>query len=190
MVTVEQWRAICENDTAYDGQFFYAVSSTRIFCRPSCKSRTPKFENVSVFLCAEDAIDAGFRPCKRCKSGGMRLPDVEWVAQIEAYIMEHYQEHLTLDRIADGCHGSAYHLHRVFKGQTGMTPLDFVHVVRIREACVLLKETEVRVMDIGIAIGMPNAAQFTTLFKRIVGMTPSVYRKDRKGLENDEANFL
>ncbi|EUJ32877.1 bifunctional transcriptional activator/DNA repair enzyme AdaA [Listeria cornellensis] len=182
MVTVEQWRAICENDAEYDGQFFYAVSTTRIFCRPSCKSRTPKLENVRVFLCAEDAMDAGFRPCKRCKSGGVRLPDAEWVAQIEAYIDEHYREHLTLSRIADGCHGSAYHLHRVFKAQTGMTPLDFVHVVRIREACVLLETTEMRVMEIGAAVGMPNAAQFATLFKRTQGVTPSGYRKNWKEL--------
>lgn len=182
LVTVEQWRAICENDAGYDGQFFYAVSTTRIFCRPSCKSRTPKLENVRVFLCAEDAMDAGFRPCKRCKSGGVRLPDEDWVAQIEAYIGEHYREHLTLSRIADGCHGSAYHLHRVFKAQTGMTPLDFVHVVRIREACVLLETTEMRVMEIGAAVGMPNAAQFATLFKRTRGVTPSGYRKNWKEL--------
>ncbi|MBC1499310.1 methylphosphotriester-DNA--protein-cysteine methyltransferase family protein [Listeria weihenstephanensis] len=190
LMTVEQWRAICENDVAFDGQFFYAVSSTRIFCRPSCKSRTPKFENVEVFLDAADAIAAGYRPCKRCKSGGERLPDVEWVAQVEAFVREHYREHLTLSRIADGCHGSAYHLHRVFKAQTGMTPLDFVHVVRIWEACVLLETTEMRVMEIGAAVGMPNAAQFATLFKRAQGVTPSGYRKTWKGLDGDEDGVL
>ncbi|MBC1474812.1 methylphosphotriester-DNA--protein-cysteine methyltransferase family protein [Listeria grandensis] len=180
MVTVEQWRAICENDAAYDGQFFYAVSSTRIFCRPSCKSRTPKFENVQVFMQAEDAIRAGYRPCKRCKSGGERLPDVEWAAQVQAFIEEHYGEYLTLPVIADGCHGSPYHLHRVFKAQTGMTPLGFVHLVRMQKARVLLETTEMSVMEIGVAVGMPNAAQFATWFKRMEGVTPSMYRNSRK----------
>ncbi|MBC1811580.1 methylphosphotriester-DNA--protein-cysteine methyltransferase family protein [Listeria booriae] len=179
MVTEEQWRAICENDARYDGKFFYAVSSTRIFCRPSCKSRVPRRENVSIFRNLEDAMAAGYRPCKRCKSGGARMPDVEWVAQIEAFVLEHYAEHLTLDRIADGCHGSAYHLHRVFKAQKGMTPLDFVHQVRIRRACVLLETTGMSVMDIGVAVGISNAAQFATLFRKLEGVTPSVYRKRR-----------
>ena len=48
-LTDEQWQAIISNDASYDGQFFYAVKTTGIFCRPSCKSRPPKKENVRLF---------------------------------------------------------------------------------------------------------------------------------------------
>ncbi len=68
MTQDEMWLAVSQNDASADGLFFYAVSSTGVFCRPSCKSRRPKRENVRYFKTAEQAMAAGFRPCKRCRS--------------------------------------------------------------------------------------------------------------------------
>ncbi|SDR01242.1 methylated-DNA--[protein]-cysteine S-methyltransferase [Virgibacillus salinus] len=101
VLTTEQWKAIRENDENFDDQFFYAVRTTKIFCRPSCKSRVPNFNNVTIFYNVDEALAAGFRPCKRCKrckSAGFRLPDEEWVLQAEAYMREHSSKQLTLDR--------------------------------------------------------------------------------------------
>lgn len=69
-VTAEQWRAISENDKAYDDRVYYAVKTTGIFCKPSCESRVPNIANVTVFYHAQDAMKADYRPCKRCKSRG------------------------------------------------------------------------------------------------------------------------
>ena len=68
MMREEMWKAVSENDPSYDGILFYAVKSTGIYCRPSCKSKIPKRENVCFFDTAEKARAAGFRPCKRCRS--------------------------------------------------------------------------------------------------------------------------
>lgn len=61
------WNAVKNSDPSYDGVFFYAVTTTNIFCRPSCKSRLPKREHVMFFRTKEEAKSKGFRPCKRCR---------------------------------------------------------------------------------------------------------------------------
>ncbi|WP_269411408.1 bifunctional transcriptional activator/DNA repair enzyme AdaA [Lentibacillus daqui] len=175
--TEEQRKAIIENDKSYDDQFFYAVKTTKIFCRPSCKSRVPNFDNVRIFLTAENAIKAGYRPCKRCKSGGGRLPDEEWVAHVELYIKENYTKPLTLDKIADNCHGSPYHLHRVFKSIRGITPLEYLQQIRMSKAKEYLLHTEFPIQEIGELVGIANASRFSTLFKEKNKQTPRDFRK-------------
>ncbi|PAV31612.1 AraC family transcriptional regulator [Virgibacillus profundi] len=176
----EQWKAISENDKSYDNKFFYAVKTTKVFCRPSCKSRVPNFDNVTIFYSAEGAMKAGYRPCKRCKSGGYRLPDEEWVLQAEAYMKENYSSYMTLDFIADGCHGSPYHLHRVFKSIKGITPLEYLQRIRMEKAMDYLKHSDTAVSEIGNLIGIPNAAHFATLFKKRNSLTPREFRKNYK----------
>jgi AraC family transcriptional regulator of adaptative response / methylphosphotriester-DNA alkyltransferase methyltransferase len=176
-LTDEQWQAITHNDTKFDDIFIYAVTSTGIFCRPSCKSRDPKKENVRIFNDADEAIADGFRPCKRCKPGGFRLPDEEWAIQIEEYIDEHYCEPLTLEILADMCHGSPYHLQRTFKRITGLTPVEYIQKVRILKAIYALTTTDNSVAEIGLSVGLPNPSYFITLFKMKTGQTPKQYRK-------------
>ncbi|HLQ73647.1 MAG TPA: bifunctional transcriptional activator/DNA repair enzyme AdaA [Bacillota bacterium] len=174
--TEEQKQAIIENDKSYDDKFFYAVKTTKIFCRPSCKSRVPNFDNVSISLTAEDAIKAGYRPCKRCKSGGKHLPDEEWITHVELYIKENYAKPLTLNKIADNCHGSPYHLHRVFKKIKGITPLAYIQQIRISKAKEYLLQTELPIQKIGELVGIPNASRFSTLFKEKNKQTPKSFR--------------
>ncbi len=184
--TAEQKRAIIENDKKYDNQFFYAVKTTKIFCRPSCKSRVPNFSNVSIFLKAESAIEAGYRPCKRCKSGGDRLPDEEWVAHIELYIKENYTKPLTLDKIAYNCHGSPYHLHRVFKSLNGITPLEYLQQIRMSKAKEYLLHTELPIQEISELVGIANASRFSTLFKEKNNQTPRDFRKNIERKVSDD----
>ncbi|UUX33029.1 bifunctional transcriptional activator/DNA repair enzyme AdaA [Fundicoccus culcitae] len=174
----EQKRAIMENNKDYDGQFFYAVQTTRIFCRPSCKSRTPNFDHVTIYPTPEAALAAGYRPCKRCNSAGRRLPNDEWVLYIKEYIDDNYAKPLTLKQIADDCHGSPFHLHRVFTDVKGMTPLAYVHHVRLTHAKVYLKQTTLPIKEIAKKVGIANASRFSTLFKAYTKQTPKQYRNN------------
>lgn len=186
VITDEKWKAIVENDASYDDQFFYAVSTTKIFCRPSCKSRAPKKENVSIFQNAEQALSAHYRPCKRCKPTGERLPDQEWAAQITNYIDMNYREKLTLEILADMCHGSPFHLQRTFKRVQGITPMEYIQQKRIYKAQELLIQTEKAISDIALTVGMPSAPYFITLFKKMTRQTPNDYRQTHRNPYNSE----
>ncbi|WP_410771958.1 bifunctional transcriptional activator/DNA repair enzyme AdaA [Fontibacillus sp. BL9] len=175
-VTEDQWRSIILNDAASDGKFFYAVKTTGIFCRPSCKSKPPNRENISVFPDAEHAMSAGYRPCKRCKPTGLRLPDEEWISVVAEYIDNHYMEELNLQLLADLAHGSPYHLHRTFKKVNGGTPVEYIQNVRIEQAKSRLLTTSQPVAEIGKQVGLANTPYFITLFKKITGLTPANYR--------------
>jgi AraC family transcriptional regulator of adaptative response / methylphosphotriester-DNA alkyltransferase methyltransferase len=176
-VTDEQWEAISNNDAAYDGQFYYAVKTTGIFCRPSCKSRLPNRDNIGVFPNSEHAFHSGYRPCKRCKPTGQRLPDEEWIAIVTDYVDSHYKETLSLETLAHLSHGSPYHLHRTFRKVTGQTPVHYIQHVRINRAKALLSDSSPTVKEIASAVGLPNTAYFITLFKKMTGDTPEAYRR-------------
>lgn len=176
------WHAIIHNDNSYDGTFFYGVQTTGIFCRPSCKSRAPKAENVLIFQHVEEALARKFRPCKRCKPTGERVPDQEWIYGITDYIEHHYAEPLTLDVLATVSHGSPYHLHRVFKRITGRTPVQYIQDKRITEARKLLEHTGLTITDIGRHVGIPNSAYFITVFRKHTGLTPAHYRERHENL--------
>lgn len=176
-ITTEQWQAIVNNDSSYDGQFWYAVRTTGIFCRPSCKSKAPRSQNVTIFADPDQALIAQYRPCKRCKPTGERLPDQEWIAVITQYIDQHYTEPLTLHGLAEIGHGSPYHLHRTFKKVMNITPVEYIQRCRIDQACQELITTNHSMTAIGLNIGIPNTSYFVTLFKKKIGITPAQYRK-------------
>lgn len=179
-LTPERWQAIKNNDSTYDERFIYAVTSTGICCRPSCHSKVPKKENIRIYKNVEEAMEAGFRPCKRCKPGGIRLPNEEWISQIKEYIEQNYQEALTLNHLADMCHGSPYHLQRIFKKNTGVSPAEYVQHVRILNAKRELEFFDKSVAEIGFAVGLSNTPYFITLFKNKTGKTPKQYQKERR----------
>jgi AraC family transcriptional regulator, regulatory protein of adaptative response / methylphosphotriester-DNA alkyltransferase methyltransferase len=175
-MTNERWQAITQNDQSYDAVFIYAVTSTGICCRPSCKSRNPKKVNVRIFNNVIEAQAAGFRPCKRCKPGGLRLPDEEWTTQIKEYINANYHEPLSLEILADMCHGSPYHLQRTFKRIAGLTPAEYIQQVRISNAMKELSTNSKSISEVGFTVGLPNTPYFITLFKNITGQTPKQYQ--------------
>lgn len=189
-MTEEQWQAILQNDVAYNDIFFYAVKTTGIFCRPSCKSKAPNRENACVFQNAEQALAAGFRPCKRCKPTGERLPDKEWVAVMTEYIDHNYMAPLTLETLAEVCHGSPYHLHRTFKKVKGITPVDYIQQKRIAKASEYLLTTEQAVAEIALRVGLPNTSYFITLYKKKTGYTPTQFRQLNKQKVTLASDFI
>ncbi|WP_240548025.1 bifunctional transcriptional activator/DNA repair enzyme AdaA [Paenibacillus lignilyticus] len=177
MMTSEMWLAIASCDASYDGRFYYGVSSTGIFCRPSCKSRTPNPKHVHIFLNAQAALASEYRPCKRCKPEGRRLPEEEWVESIAAMMNERYEEPLTLAALAELAHVSPYHIQRTFKRIKGKSPAAYLQQVRVEAAKeLLLSATELTISEIGVRVGYPNAAHFATVYQKETGSSPSAYR--------------
>src|SRR5437762_10145743 len=117
------WRAVQQRDRSYDGQFVYGVSSTHIFCRPSCSSRRPSRENVTFFGTTTDAQRAGYRACKRCRPTSNEKSVMERaVSRAAAYLVDHMAERVTLPTLAREVGVSAFHLQREFKRAMGLSP--------------------------------------------------------------------
>ncbi len=173
----EQWYAISNCDPLYDGQFVYAVKSTGVFCRPSCKSRVPNRDNVIVFVTVDAAMDAGFRACKRCRPDQFHTPVEELAQKTMKYIEAHYSEPLTLSVIAGNLHINQYHLHHIFKRMVDLTPVEYVLQYRISQARRLLTESQLSVTEVAMAVGFVNAAHFSTVFRKQIGVSPSTYRE-------------
>ncbi|WAH37903.1 bifunctional transcriptional activator/DNA repair enzyme AdaA [Alicyclobacillus dauci] len=173
------WEAIVHCKPTFDGQYFYGVITTHIFCRPSCRSRTPLPENTRIFRGVNEAKAAGFRPCKRCRPDEYGLgPDEELVQSAKDIMEQRYQDPLTLDKIAGELAISPYHLHRVFKRLTGTTPADYLFNKRLRAAKQALRTELYRtVTDIAIGVGFRSPSHFSTMFQRKTGYSPSDYRK-------------
>src|SRR5918995_4367954 len=118
-----RWAALVARDKSADGQFYYSVESTGIYCRPSCPSRLANPKNVRFHATAAEAEAAGFRPCRRCEPNGASIAErqADKVAAV-CRLIETAEEMPSLARLAEEAGLSAFHFHRVFKAGTGVTP--------------------------------------------------------------------
>ncbi|HEU5141258.1 MAG TPA: Ada metal-binding domain-containing protein [Bacillales bacterium] len=167
------------SDSSYDGIFYTAVKSTGIYCRPSCKSRKPKRENVAFYQTSRAAEKAGFRACKRCRPDKVSFdPKMDLVTDVKGYIQHQYKEKLTLEEIARHVGVSPYYLGRLFKEKTSETPRSYLEKVRIDKAEHLLKTTDESITDICFEVGFQNASSFYRAFHDLKQCSPKQYRKD------------
>lgn len=172
----ERWQAVVTCDASYDGKFYYAVETTGIFCRPSCKSRTPNPNNVRFFQNREEALRHRFRPCKRCKPDQLQGPEEELVEGVKQLLQHRQGEPLTLGRIAEELHVSPSHLHHTFKRLTGSTPAEMLRDARLVTAKQLLAQTDASIATIAGSVGYASIAHFSTVFRKHVGMSPTEFR--------------
>ncbi|QTM98352.1 helix-turn-helix domain-containing protein [Sediminibacillus dalangtanensis] len=176
------WQATVSCDSSYDGIFFYAVRTTGIFCRPSCRSKVPNCENVSFFLNGNDAQNAGYRPCKRCRPDlNMKIYDPleSLVKDTKQLIKNKYVQNLSLHEIASRVGVSRFHLNRIFKERTGYTPRVYLEKIRVNEAKELLLTTNLNSTEVGYRIGYQSVSSFYNAFKRNTGLSPSQFRAYR-----------
>ena len=175
------WRAVSENDMSYDGVFFYAVKTTKIYCRPSCKSKIPKRENVYYFSNSEEARTAGFRSCKRCRSDLLDYQPIKEIAEkAKKLIDDMWSEKLELDKEFLSIGVTQHRMIEIFKDEYGITLFEYMNDLRLEEAKRLLNKTNDEIIDIAYAIGFSSLSSFYRFFKNGTGLSPAIYRKGLK----------
>lgn len=177
------WQAVQERDGSRDGDFYYGVMTTGVYCRPSCPSRRPLRKNVRFYATPAAAEADGLRACKRCRPLESRA-DRRTVARIEQlcrYIEAHAQETLSLETLAGQAHLSPFHLQRQFKAVTGVSPKQYVDACRLRALRQGLREGGSVTRAIHDA-GFGSASRVYGRAVARLGMTPKQYRAGGAGV--------
>ena len=178
-----RWAAICARDAAAEGRFWFAVTTTGIYCRPTCRSRSPRRENVRFFDTPDAAATAGFRPCKRCQ------PDQPQpaVQREHAAAVEHACSLLrtadpvpALAEIAAAVGMSPHHFQRIFKAHTGVSPKQYAMTLRRQRAADEL-HAEASVTTALYNAGYSSGGHFYAESAGTLGMTPTAYRRGAAG---------
>ncbi|TDD12479.1 DNA-3-methyladenine glycosylase 2 family protein [Nonomuraea deserti] len=175
------YRAVSARDARFDGRFYTAVTTTRIYCRPICPARTPSFRNVRFYRHAASAEAAGFRPCKRCRpelSPGDPGWDVrgDLIGRALRLIDDGAADEQGVAGLARRLHITERHLHRLFVAELGVGPLAVARTKRLLLAKQLLTETDLPVTEVAFAAGFGSVRQFNATMRETYGFTPSELR--------------
>ncbi len=174
----EMYTAVISNDVSYDTVFFYAVKSTGIYCRPSCKSRPPRVENIEFYKTAKEALNMGYRACKRCRSDLLDYKPMKEIAEkLKNLIDDMFNETENLNTEFDKLGLSRKRMVKIFKDEYGKTPSAYVNDLRYKEAVRLLEQTNNEVIDIAYSVGFGSLSVFYKFFKERANMSPAAYRK-------------
>lgn len=181
-----RWTAVRSRDASADGTFFYAVQTTGVYCRPSCAARPARPENVTFYATRAEAERAGYRACKRCKPG--EPPLAERRAGVVAEVcrrIETSEEPPSLAALAEHVNLSAFHLHRIFKEVTGLTPKAYAAARRAERLTGELRASE-SVTQAIYGAGFGSSGRFYAEAPRRLGMKPSAFRA---GAKDEEIRF-
>ncbi|WP_027469750.1 bifunctional DNA-binding transcriptional regulator/O6-methylguanine-DNA methyltransferase Ada [Deefgea rivuli] len=171
-----RWLAVTGRDATRDGDFYYAVKTTGVYCRPSCGARTPRPENVQFFTTPDDAEQAGFRACKRCRP--RQAPLTEQYAELIADLCRHIEQADTppsLAQLAELAQLSTFHLHRIFKAITGITPKAYATAHRSSKVRQQLSSGS-NVTEAMYAAGYNSNGRFYAESDQMLGMKPAAFR--------------
>jgi AraC family transcriptional regulator of adaptative response/methylated-DNA-[protein]-cysteine methyltransferase len=171
-----RWAAVRARDPQADGSFVYSVRTTGVYCRPSCGARPARPENVAFHDTPADAEHAGFRACRRCRPNEPSL-----AAQQAAIVtrlcrrLESDEQTPTLEQLADDAQWSSFHLHRVFKRITGLTPKAYAAAHRGRRVQDALARSGT-VTEAIFEAGYNSGGRFYVDAPKLLGMTPTRWR--------------
>jgi AraC family transcriptional regulator of adaptative response/methylated-DNA-[protein]-cysteine methyltransferase len=181
-IEARRWQAVVDRDGSLDGTFVFGVSSTGIFCRPSCPAKRPRRENVSFFDHAHQAERAGYRACLRCRPNAVDgNPQSALVRAICRYIEQHIvdqhiEDRLTLNLLAKEFRRSPFHLQRTFKSVLGVSPKAYMDACRLRQ----VKQNLQAGHSVTTALYAAGYGSSSRLYERTaaqLGMTPEKYRR-------------
>lgn len=188
------YRAVKSRDRRFDGVFYTAVSTTGIYCRPSCPARTPAFANVTFHPTAAAAQAAGYRACKRCLPDATPgSPDWDVAADAAGRAMR-----LISDGVVDreGVEGLARHvgytprhLTRLLTAELGAGPLALARARRAQTARVLVETTDLGFADVAFAAGFASVRQFNDTVREVYAASPTELR-GRRGASRAEPGAL
>lgn len=172
-----RWNAVLARDAARDGEFVFAVSTTGVYCRPSCPARRPRRERVRFFAHPAQAEQAGYRACLRCRpkalSGNGQADSVRAICR---FLEQHLDEPVTLARLGKEFGQSPFHLQKRFKSALGVTPREYADSCRLR----LLKRKLQSGENVTRAMYDAGYGSSSRLYERTasqLGMTPDKYRR-------------
>ncbi len=168
----QKWQAFGAKDARYDGAFFVAVRTTRIYCRPSCAAK-PLRKNVEFFDTIEQAEADGYRACKRCHPNEPHLPAEQLAARATQFIKDN--GHARLDALSAELHISPFHLQRTFKRVMGVSPLQFAKAQQVQT----LKSALNNAPSATHAIIDAGFSDNTRAYEQLdgIGMTPREYMR-------------
>jgi AraC family transcriptional regulator of adaptative response / DNA-3-methyladenine glycosylase II len=175
-------RARLARDARFDGQFYIAVRTTGIYCRPICPVMSPKRENVTFFPSAAAASEAGYRPCLRCRPecapgtpawSGTSTTVRRGLRLIAAGALDEGNVELLADRLGV----TSRHLRRLFTRHLGASPLAVAHTQRLHFAKRLIDDTSLPMTHISAAAGYGSVRRFNDAFIKTYGRSPRELRK-------------
>lgn len=187
--TDPRYRAISSRDARFDGQFFVGVTTTGIYCRPSCPARTPKPENVQFFTTAASAQRSGFRACMRCRPDSTPgSPEWNYRSDTTARAMRLINagalDDDNVESLAQRLGYSSRHLTRLLTDELGAGPLALARAQRAHTARTLIETTPLPFADIAFAAGFSSIRQFNDTVHEIFAATPSALRTSRNQAGN------
>ncbi|MCU1265397.1 MAG: ada, AraC family transcriptional regulator, regulatory protein of adaptative response [Acidobacteria bacterium] len=181
------WEAVITKDARHDGKFVFAVSSTGIYCRPSCPSRRPRRDRVSFFALPEAAERAGFRACLRCHPSEANAADAKVALVRRACdLINQADENLKLSDLSAQLGISSFHLQRTFKKITGISPRQYADSCRAEKFKGSIREGQ----PITSALYDAGYSSSSRLYERStaeLGMTPATYSRNGRGAVIDYA---
>ena len=176
----QRWQAVQTRDTAAAGHFVYAVRTTGVYCQPGCTSRMAKRENVEFFAQATAAEAAGYRPCRRCLNTPVVNRRSELVARA-CRLLESSDTPPSLDQLGAQLAVSPFHLHRLFKAETGLTPKAYATALGARRLRERLGDGQRSVTDAIYDAGYNSNSRFYESADQRLGMRPRQYRAGGAG---------
>jgi AraC family transcriptional regulator of adaptative response/methylated-DNA-[protein]-cysteine methyltransferase len=179
----QKWTMVLAKDLAADGTFVYAVKSTGIFCRPSCPSRRPRREQVEFFKSPAEALEAGYRPCRRCRPQQENV-QTEKVKAACRYIEANLESTLHLNKVAHRIGLSPFHFQRLFKRTLGISPREYQQARRAEKFRNGLRSA-VRITDAIYDAGYSSSSRAYESSAIQLGMTPSAFQRGGEGAEID-----
>ena len=177
------YNALTARDSRFDGVFFVGVTSTGVYCRPICPVKTPKAANCRFFGTPQEAEQAGFRPCLRCRPelapGNAPVDDAQRIAQLIVQRLEegHLDEKAGLEEISDQFELSSRQIRRIVQKELGVPPIQLLLTRRLLLAKQLLTETTLPMTEVAFASGFSSLRRFNDAFNRRYGMPPTRLRK-------------
>ena len=173
----EYYQALLEKNSDYEGLFYVGVKTTGVFCRPTCPARMPKFKNCEFFETAQQALLAGFRPCKRCRPLSHPNHVPEFIRTLVEAVEAHPEKRW---RSADlrAMYVDPSTARRQFKKHFGMT---FIEYARARRLGLAMKQIKggASVIDAQVTAGYESGSGFRDAFTRFMGAAPSQARQSR-----------